>query len=157
MTPPSDEVSAAEGRGPERCTSPDCRVPEQLLHEGPDGNWWCYQHDPDPALDQQRKAAATRGGLAMARRTRRGIDEAELGPLDSPSDAQRWSHVIAVSVLSGVITAPQAHAGNRSVSLWLSARSQQVREDQLANALSENARLVAELEHARNQLRLRSA
>lgn len=62
---------------------------------------------------------ALRGALAAKRA--KGIDPDTLGPLDSPSDAQRWLERTGRAVASGRLTQGQADAVTRAVRCWLEA------------------------------------
>lgn len=124
-----------------------CRVPPKLL-SGPDaeGRWWCASHDPDPVVRQQQALASQRGAAATRARHRklRALDRGELGPLDTPEDAQRWAATIARAVAEGRLAQGAANAATRALNQWLNARDLNVRESRLRKLENEVARLHGE-------------
>ncbi len=123
------------------CSEPGCRVPEALLHADGDGVLWCNSHDPNPAMVEARRLGRQRGALSTAKHFRRGLREEDLGPLESPEDAKRWSSVIAKAAATGQITPAQANASTRAVHQFLHARDQHIKETELADLRADVARL----------------
>jgi len=154
LTGPSEEVRDATGEGERRCSVVGCKVPSWLLRLDDTGEYFCRAHDPSPEVSAMRKTEAARGGDAFARQRRKGsgLSSEELGALNAPEDAQRWSTVVAQAVLDARITPAQAHAANRSVSNWLAARDKATRESQLSEALRTNERLQIEVEALRGEV-----
>lgn len=121
-----------------------CEVPPALLTQDADGRHWCSSHDPSPEAEQRRKLASMRGGEAtrIKHRKIKALDPGELGTLDTPEDAARWTRIIAEAVATGRLSTGAANAATRAVSQWLSARDLHVRETRLG-------RLEAEVERIR--------
>lgn len=96
-----------------------CKAPPHLLL----GDGWCYSHSPDPAVKADREAARTRGGDTTARRYNgtKGLNENDLGPLESPGDAARWTREVALAVAVGRLTASQGQSITRAIQLFLKA------------------------------------
>lgn len=69
---------------------------------------------------ERARAAGRKGGRAKAER-RLSLDrvEAELGPLDSLEDAQRWLRTIATWTAAGMLTGAAGNVCVRSVEVWL--------------------------------------
>ena len=117
-----------------------CKVPpEMLLDSG-----FCYGHDPD--LEEQRKAVRSRGGLTTRLKARRGLDPGELGALDTPEDALRWSRVLAEACATGRLSAGQATAAGRLLQSWLSSRELHVKETSLRELAADVRRLEGRTE-----------
>lgn len=102
-----------------------CRVAPQLV--GASG--YCRTHDP--SLVDARKLQSLRGGATTARRFKPGITPEDLGPLETPSDAQRWLRTIAQAVGSRHLTHAEGNAMSKAVSEWIKARDLDVREQRL--------------------------
>lgn len=106
-----------------------CTVPPELVM----GSGYCFVHDPD--RQQEVAAARARGAMSAARKLRRGLDEGELGPLESPADAQRWSRVTAAAVASGRITAQQGQSVARLLDQWNKSAEKGAAQDAVAEIM----------------------
>lgn len=100
---------------PSRCqhTGEDgvpCAAPPQFIQP----NGWCWIHSPDPEHKAGREQARKLAGARSAARLRKGINPANLGPLNTPEDAERWCVVAGLAVATGQIT-PAAGATIRSL------------------------------------------
>jgi hypothetical protein len=117
-----------------------CGSPTEMLRTDPEtGESWCFAHDPEK--EQERRLATTRGGLTTKLRSQRGLDPDDLGPLETPLDARRWSAVIASAAACGRITPAQANAASRAVDGFLKARDQHIKETELADLKRDLERL----------------
>lgn len=127
----------------EACTVP----PEMLLFDEESAAWWCVGHHPDPAIQEQRKAAAMRGSMRskmrLSRRLQR-LDPGELGRLETVADAQRQLAMLTEAVATGRLSPTQGNAASRAVIAWIRARDLSVRESRLAKLEQEVERLRRE-------------
>lgn len=106
---------------PRRCPgngAESCGVPESLVL--PSG--FCLGHDPARGAD--RTVVGTIGGLKAGARRRRGIDEKELGALETPEDAKRMTATIALAVASGRLSSAQGRTVLVAITAWLRAHEQ---------------------------------
>jgi hypothetical protein len=136
-----------------RCAVADCNTPPQLVLEDPDGihEPACYAHAP--WLADERVLSARKGGLRFAAKARRFsyLTTDDLGDLESPADAKRWSEVIARSVATGRLSSAAAGIALRAIEQWtrsheaveLEARVTEV-EARLQQADEQRARLADE-------------
>jgi hypothetical protein len=122
-----------------------CNIEPELLHQDDDGVWWCWNHDPDPVLAAERETARTRGGAATARKFRhhRYLDKADLGALESPADAMRWSAAIALGVATGVMSATAGNAALKAVEAFLGSLESVHLEERLQELEAQVARTIA--------------
>ena len=101
-------IRAAE-QAPEHTENEGSAVPRRCGGTNGDGSpcnspfvlpsGFCISHDPDK--EHERKAAQQRGGMRTASRKRKGLNPADLPPLETLEDAQKWSAVIAKAVATG--------------------------------------------------------
>jgi hypothetical protein len=101
-----------------------CSSEPELLHQDDAGVFWCWNHDPDPALEAERELARSRGGQATARRFRnyRYLDAADLrGELDSPAQAALWAATIARALAFGRLSSAAGHAALKAIESFLRA------------------------------------
>lgn len=95
-----------------------CRAPESLV--GEDG--YCPSHRPDPEARERLRQAARKGGRARSRKlAREGLEDADLPPLESPQDAERWLETVARGVALGKLGHHEGKAVARLVREWLRA------------------------------------
>ncbi len=126
----SAPATLSEEERPDQCRAivdgRPCGVPATWVKDG-----WCFAHNP--ALEAERRAANLRGGMTTARllRKRRGLEEGELGALQTPEDAQRWCMIAATAVATGRMSASAASALRGLVTSWLRSRDLHVRETRL--------------------------
>lgn len=81
----------------------------------------CPAHDPE--REEERRAAARKGGKATARRFSGGNLEAdELPPLTSAQAAERWCDVVGRAVVTGRLSHTAGQAALRAVREWRESR-----------------------------------
>ena len=81
-----------------------CRAPASLVN--PETRY-CPSHDPRHR--ERLREAGRKGGEAMARRfKRKGLDEDELPPLNSPEAAELWLECIGLALSKGVVSPDNA-------------------------------------------------
>src|SRR6267143_2628057 len=109
-----------------------CTVDEDLLMQTADGTWFCFSHHPE--YEQARALARTRGGIDASRRPAnqpRYLTTADLGDLETPADALRWSQVIGGSVVTGKLSANVAGVALKALESWHRAHELIVLEERL--------------------------
>lgn len=99
----------------------------------------CPAHDPE--RQEERRAAARKGGKATARRfSGGGLEEGDLPPLDSPENAERWLEAVGRAVATGKLGHNEGRTVVRAVREWVRARDKgKVSEklDKMMDAISE--------------------
>jgi len=102
-------------------TGEPCRAPEDLLQVDPEDSesFYCFAHAP--WLEAERALAQRKGGLRTASKHRkfRYLDPSDLGDLDTPADAKRWSVVIARGLATGRLSSAAGQAALRAVQAFL--------------------------------------
>lgn len=105
----------------------DCGAPPKLVDPF---SGYCHSHDPD--REEERRERSRKGGQTTARRFRsRGLTAEDLGPMETPADAQRILHRIAVGVGSREITHGEGQAMTAAVREWLKATDLRLRSENL--------------------------
>ena len=126
-----------------------CGVTPDLLIEDEQtpGTWWCFNHHP--AYEEEREAARSRGGIRSALKARRHryLDPSDLGDLDTPADAKRWSVVIARGLATGTLSSAAGQAALKAVEAFL--RSLEAVDVSARLAALEQRQLEAEQQRAR--------
>ena len=136
---------------PKRCVKDGCGVPEYLVLEDPDGVHppACFNHAP--WLEAERQAARERGGHRTAAKHRlaapRYLTTGDLGDLDTPADAKRWSVVIARGLATGTLSSAAGQAALKAVEAFL--RSLEAVDVSARLAALEQRQLEAEQQRAR--------
>lgn len=96
-----------------------CGAPERLVDAE---SGFCYAHGPE--AKERLSEAGKKGAEATARKLRAGgIEEGELGELETHADAKRWLKTIGAAVCSGRLNDRAAQAAIRAVSEWVKAHA----------------------------------
>lgn len=103
-----------------RCAQAGCGVPSDLVLVDPDGEHEpaCFSHAP--WLEAERAIAREKGGARYAAKAKRYtfLDASDLGALETPADALRWSRVIAGAVATGRLSSAAASIALRAIEQW---------------------------------------
>jgi len=127
MTATTEPMPEAEIRcaGTRKDGSPCGVDPDLLLEddEQPGVIHWCFNHHP--AYEAERELARSRGGHSKAAKDRRSgsrfLTTHDLGDLETPADALRWSQVIAGSVVTGKLGSNAAAVALKALEAWVKA------------------------------------
>lgn len=91
----------------------------------------CFMHDPARAEAAARARKLGNEAVKAKAREERGLEDAELPPLDSHASAERWADVVGRAVASGRLDASAGNVMMRCVREWREARSDGAVSDQL--------------------------